>query len=123
MLQKHPLGFECWAALEDLALQAFKVETMSARTAVVSGVHCMLPRCLELLQGKGDGKGRDDSFQEPGNPRSLESRLGSLSPVKSIVAKTPAPQRPRFQGWAHSWHSVPSGDLRRVLSHFRSLGN
>lgn len=60
MLQKHPLGFECWAASEDLALQAFKAETMSARTAVVSGVHCMLPRCLEVLQGKGgwERKGR-----------------------------------------------------------------
>ena len=60
MLQKYPLGLECWATSEDLALQAFKVETMSAWTAVVSGGHCMLQRCLEVLQGKGgwERKGR-----------------------------------------------------------------
>ena len=45
MLQKYPLGFDRSASLEDLALQAFKVETMPARTAEAA-----LPGGLRTLQ-------------------------------------------------------------------------
>ena len=98
MLQKYPLGLECWATSEDLALQAFKVETMSAWTAVVSGGHCMLQRCLEVLQGKGGWERKGRWLLGAREPKLLREPPWFSVSSKIHRGQKASPSKPPFPG-------------------------